>query len=49
MTVPDFDIGPFLEKRKKLVDIYRTELDGLPLDYIEEEDGKVPAYYRFVV
>ena len=39
----------FLKKRKKLVDIYRSELDGLPLDYIEEEDGKIPVYYRFVV
>ncbi|MFQ6103587.1 MAG: DegT/DnrJ/EryC1/StrS family aminotransferase [Candidatus Glassbacteria bacterium] len=42
-------LNSFLEKRKRLAGLYRSELADCNLRFIEEIKGREPAHYRFVV
>lgn len=39
----------FIEKRRAIARLYRKELSGAPVGFIEEEEGKDPACFRFIV
>jgi dTDP-4-amino-4,6-dideoxygalactose transaminase len=39
----------FLERRKEIERLYRQELSGAPVTFIEETEGREPARFRFIV